>query len=343
MSRLAAGAASGRTPAAACGSTAPEPPRLNVVCPSCRQALALQDSTLYCVACGAAYGQRDGVWQLALGRLGAPGYDPHHFDSLPQVEDRHFWFLARRALILDVLRMSVPDLSERPMFDLGCGSGGLAAYLAGHGVRLSGASDAYPEALQMARRKVDAPLFLVDEGRLPPLGPGQAMIGLFDVLEHIDDDVATLSWIAEVLEPGGCLVLTVPAHPALYNDSDRSAHHRRRYRKRELQGKLVAAGLRVRRLTHFMAPLAPLILAANWGQAALRPLLRCRPAASLGARLRVRTGLNAIMGLVLGLERRLLSQISLPFGSSLIAVAERPRRVPSSDEVGERPRPLGRP
>ncbi len=332
MSRPETGAASGRTLTAAHGSTERESPPVNLICPTCRQALVLEDLVLRCVACDAAYQQRHGVWQLALGRLGAPGYDPHYFGSLPQVEERHFWFLSRRALILDVLRKTVPDLSERPMFDVGCGSGGLAAYLAVHGVRLSGASDAYPEALRMARSAIDAPLFLVDEGRLPPLGPGQTMVGLFDVLEHIDDDVATLSWIAEVLEPGGFLVLTVPAHPALYNDSDRAACHRRRYRRTELRRKLTAAGLRVRRLTHFMAPLAPAILISNWWEATLRRSARRPSSDATGARLRVRPGLNMIMGLVLGLERRLLRRVSLPFGSSLIAVAERPHRgLPSKE------------
>lgn len=317
--------------------TGDESERLNVVCPTCRQALALVGATLRCATCDVGYEKRDGVWQLTLGRVGAPGYDPHHFESLPQIEGRHFWFLARRQLILDVLRRTVPDLSQRSMFDVGCGSGGLAAFLTSHGVRLSGACDAYPEALQIAGRKIDVPLFLVDEGRLPPLGAGQSMIGLFDVLEHIDDDVATLSWIAEVLEPGGYLVLTVPAHPALYNDADRSAHHRRRYGMTELRGKLAAAGFRVRLLTHFMAPLAPAILLSSWRQAGWRRVRRRPPATPLGARIQVRAGLNAAMGLVLRLERGLLRWVSLPFGSSLIAVAERPPQMSCSGEKGGLP------
>lgn len=315
--------------------------RLRLVCPTCRRALAWADATLRCANCHDCYQQRDGVWQLTLGRVGAPGYDPHHFESLPQVESHHFWFVARRQLILDVLRRSVPDLSTRPMFDVGCGSGGLAAFLAAGGVRLSGACDAYPEALRIAGRRIDIPLLLVDEGRLPPLGAGQSMIGLFDVLEHIDDDAATLSWIAEVLEPGGYLVLTVPGHPWLYNDSDRAARHRRRYRRRELASKLTLAGFRVRLVTHFMAPLVPAILLATWRDAVWRRLGR-RPAATpVGARLQVRAGLNAALGLLLTLERHLVRFVSLPFGSSLIAVAERAPQESGSVEQGGPPRPPG--
>ena len=297
---------------------------LKLVCPACRGALAWGDATLRCGHCQVDYHHQDGMWQMRLGRMGAPGYDPHHFDTLAEVEGRHFWFVARRELILEAMRRSVPDLGTRPMFDVGCGSGGLAAFLAAGGVRLSGACDAYPEALWIASRRLEVPVLLVDEGRLPPLGSGQPMIGLFDVLEHIDDDAGTLAWVAEALEPGGYLVLTVPAHPCLYNDLDRSARHRRRYRRRELAVKLAAAGLRVRLLTHFMAPLALPILLVSWSEAARRRLGRPPLASPVGARLRVRPFPDFALGLVLSLERRLLRLGSLPFGSSLMAVAERP-------------------
>ena len=54
----------------------------------------------------------------------------------------------------------------------------------------------------------------MDEGRVPPLGAGYSLVSLFDVLEHIDDDLGTLRHTESILEPGGFLVLTVPAHPS---------------------------------------------------------------------------------------------------------------------------------
>jgi len=102
------------------------------------------------------------------------------------------------------------------------------------------------------RPKVAVPLLLVDEGRLPPLAHGYTLLSLFDVLEHIDDDVGTLCFLREVLEPGGVLVLTVPAHPFLFDEMDRIAHHRRRYRRSELQDKLFIVGFRILCLSHFM-------------------------------------------------------------------------------------------
>ena len=197
---------------------------------------------------------------LVAGRVGAAGYDPHYFPTLAAVEREHYWFASRREVVRDALRAAVPDLAHRALFDLGCGTGGLLRFLGDSGIALAGACDAYPESLAIVRRLVAAPLVLVDEGRFPPLGPGYRLLSLFDVLEHIDDDTGTLRHVFSVLEPGGVLVLTVPAHPFLFDEMDELAHHRRRYRRSELGQKLRGAGFEVRRLTHFMAPLVPLVV-----------------------------------------------------------------------------------
>jgi 2-polyprenyl-3-methyl-5-hydroxy-6-metoxy-1,4-benzoquinol methylase len=276
-----------------------------------------------CAACGAFYPETDGILRLVVGSSGAPGYDPHYFQSLPRIESRHFWFVARRAVIRDALRRHIPDLAGRALFDIGCGTGGLVSYLAAEGIRVLGACDAYVQALEIARRRLDAPLVLVDEGRFPPLAPGHGLLTMFDVLEHIDDDEGTLAWLASVLEPGGYLVLTVPAHPFLFDESDERAHHRRRYRHREMREKLGAAGFEIELLTHFMAPLVPMLAVLR----APRRLMRRRTAAPAGwdAQLRVVPGVNGMFRALLAVERRCLRFVEPPFGSSILAIARRPR------------------
>jgi 2-polyprenyl-3-methyl-5-hydroxy-6-metoxy-1,4-benzoquinol methylase len=295
---------------------------LSLVCPVCRESLSSAEHGLRCPRCGTLYPETEGILHLTSGKIGQPGYDPHHFATLDEVEDRHFWFVCRRELIVEALRRSVPDLSRRRLFDIGCGTGGLASYLARAGIGLAGACDAYLAALRVARRRLDVPLVLVDEGRLPPLGVGQSLISMFDVLEHIDDDQATLRWLASVLMPGGALVLTVPAHPFLFGPMDRLACHRRRYRRRELRAKLLGAGLEVRLLTHFMAPLVPGLLLKRWAARWRRPPADDRD--ELTSDLRIVPGLNALLTRLLRSERYFLRAAPLPFGSSLLAVAVRP-------------------
>jgi SAM-dependent methyltransferase len=295
---------------------------LPVVCPQCLGPLATEGGTLACRGCARTFADAGGIWTLTMGSSGPPGYDPHHYAPLADVEEDHYWFVSRRDCVLDALRHAVPDLAERALFDIGCGTGSLLAHLARNGVRVAGGCDAYVEGLRMARTRVSAPLFLVDEGRRPPLAAGQTLIGMFDVLEHLDEDEATLAWLHSVLRPGGVLALTVPAHPFLWGEADVLAHHRRRYRRGELQGKLEGAGFRIERLTHFMASLAaPLALVRTlertWG------LGRRSAAARRDAELRVTPVVNGLLLAVLAAERRWLGVGSFPFGSSLLAIARR--------------------
>jgi SAM-dependent methyltransferase len=246
------------------------------------------------------------------------------------VERRHFWFVARREIVLDTLRRAVPDLDRRRLFDIGCGSGGLLEYLSGQGVAVAGACDAYAESLDLVRRRVAAPLVLVDEGRLPPLGPGHGLLTLFDVLEHLDDDRGMLRFLHSALAPGGFLVLTVPAHPFLFDERDELACHRRRYRRPELRDKLEETGFVVRRLTHFGASLVPPLVMLH-ALTRLVPESRRRGRERQELEFRVVPVLNELLRAALALERRLLRVSSLPFGSSIIAVATRRENAPVAD------------
>ncbi len=295
---------------------------LRLVCPRCRSPLVVAVDGASCASCQAVFPARERILDLRAGRVGAAGFDPHYFPTLAAVEREHYWFVTRREVVRDILKDAVPDLERRALFDVGCGSGGLLAFLGRSGVALAGACDVYPESLALVRQRVAAPLLLVDEGRLPPLAPGQALLSLFDVLEHIDDDLGTLRGLFEALEPGGVLVLTVPAHPFLFDEMDEIAQHRRRYTRRQLGDRLRLAGFRVRHLAHFMAPLVPLV-ALRW---AVRLLAGRRSAiARRNLELAVTPVLNGVMRALLRLERPLVRAGLLPFGSSLIAVAERPR------------------
>jgi SAM-dependent methyltransferase len=135
-------------------------------------------------------------------------------------------------------------------------------------------------------------------------GPFDAII-CFNVLEHIADDEGTLRRFRELLAPDGALLLLVPAHPALYGPLDRSFGHERRYAKRELHDKLVAAGLRVEVL-RFVNPVG----AAGWF---VQAKLRRRERMSY-------RGLGVYDRLVPAL--RALDRVPLPVGLSLWAVAK---------------------
>jgi len=301
------------------GSLRCHSPRLRLACRRCATGLTPSDEGLRCPACGLSLVEREGILAcLPQGAVGGrPGFDPHFFPGLDQIEERHFWFRARRLLIRERLQRWVPDLPQRALFDIGCGTGALVAFLERTGVTVAGACDAYAEGLRLARGRVGAPLLLAAEDQLPPLAAGQSLIALFDVLEHIDDDRATLAWLTSVLAPGGVLFLTVPAHPFLFDENDRVACHRRRYTRPELFEKLREAGLEPVRVEHFMALMVlPRILARMAGFG-----LHKRPGEL--SPLSVIPVVNDVACALLELEGRLTRWLRAPFGTSLLAIAAR--------------------
>jgi SAM-dependent methyltransferase len=69
-----------------------------------------------------------------------------------------------------------------------------------------------------------------------------------NVLEHIEDDAAALAGMASVLQPGGVVVLLVPAFPALYGPIDRNLGHFRRYTRGRIRTLARRTGLRIRKM-----------------------------------------------------------------------------------------------
>ena len=110
-----------------------------------------------------------------------------------------------------------------------------------------------PEFVEEARRRLGArpglEYLLADIGgpALPDSLVGRTFdtIVCMNVLEHIEDDRATLKRFLAILKPGGKLVLVVPAHRWLFNPLDSNDGHFRRYEREELREKLETAGFEV--------------------------------------------------------------------------------------------------
>ena len=128
----------------------------------------------------------------------------------------------------------------------------------------------------------------------------------FNVLEHIEQDETALRNIFDLLEPGGRLLLLVPSHPWLYGSLDKHLGHHRRYGKKELKNKLEARGFRVIYLKYFNR-------IGIFGWFLNGKILRRRELPSFQL---------AIYNLFVPLLK-LEKFFPLPFGTSLLAVAEK--------------------
>jgi len=254
-------------------------------------------------------------------------YDPTFFDKLLKVEDHHFWFRARN----NVIRTLVSQLTDRfktgyHVLEVGCGNGNVLRFLESscqHGYVFG--MDIFAESLHIARRRTDCGLIQGDMQH-PPFHTPFDLIGMFDVLEHLPDDLQVLRDIHAMLSPQGVLLLTVPAHPSLWSYFD-SQHHYRRYTVAALEQKLAETGYDVEFLTQYMSVLYPAI----WLVRKLTDFIDRRPAVDAERtrelterELRIVPGVNDFLLWLLSCEVVLLRRrIHLPVGTSLVAIARK--------------------
>lgn len=236
--------------------------------------------------------------------------------SFENLEERHWWFVVRRQIVLDEI---LKRAGHAPVvLEVGCGSGGLLRVLGGllpHARALEGI-----EPNEAAVRQATAIGCDVTSGTFERLVRDDGSVDLLvalDVLEHCEDDVAAGCEAARVLSPGGVFILTVPALMSLWGPHDDRNAHYRRYTARSLRTALTSAGLRVDRITYFNT----LLLPVGYVTRIIARLARSQ--AVIGVELPP-APLNALLRGVFSLERRWLRRFGLPIGMSLLAVATAP-------------------
>jgi SAM-dependent methyltransferase len=271
-----------------------------------------------CQACGVepplAAGFPAFAPELAAGN---EGYDDSYFADLYALEARNYWFRARNALL--TWAMGKYFQAARLYLEIGCGTGYVLAGVAGAMPHLAmHASEVSSSGLPFAAQRVpQAALFQMD-ARAIPFAAHFDVIGMFDVLEHIDEDAAVLAQAHGALRNGGGLIITVPQHRFLWSVYDEHAHHVRRYAARELRAKVLQAGFRVVMMTSFVSLLLPLMMVSR--------RLQSKPAAGYDvlAELRVGRIVNFLLESVLAIERGLIRLgVRFPAGGSLLLVAQR--------------------
>lgn len=189
----------------------------------------------------------DGIWASPF--ISAISYPGEDNDACFAVEANSFWFTHRNECILDVVR-TFPPLEA--FFDIGGGNGFVAKMLQDNGIDvvlvepgLDGVRNALRRGISNVVRST-----LRDAGFLPSVLPA---VGLFDVVEHIQDDHAFMSDIFRHLIPGGRVYLTVPAFQWLWSHEDVQAGHWRRYTLNNICALLDNSGFQVEFATYFFA------------------------------------------------------------------------------------------
>jgi SAM-dependent methyltransferase len=290
-------------------------------CPRCKSILTRTDDKYFCPKCAHNYASDNGILSFIDHDVSPDSFDATAFEFLFNMEQKHFWHIGRKKLILDLVQRNVTDLNDSRMLEIGCGNGSVLAYLKQNNVTIEG-SDIFMEALKFCRRRVPSvPLYQADILCLPFLHEFD-IVGLFDILEHIEYDEKALLEVGQVLKPGGKLIITVPAHKLLWGYFDESSRHKRRYSRPELVAKVERNGYSVKKCSFYIFFLFPLFVVIRL----LNNIFRKRGRKNnLSTSVEVKTIplVNELFLFSLTIEKYLIRHMNLPFGASLVLIAEK--------------------
>lgn len=249
---------------------------------------------------------------------------PMLHEVLFDAEEHHFWFRSRGRVIAAVFKSLARGMPRNPrILEVGCNTGHVLREIQGAcpDATLVGMDLSFG-GLPYAARRTSGFLLQADAAQ-PPFMVRFNAAGIFDVIEHIKEDEEVLRDMRNLLEPGGALVVTVPARHSLWSYHDVTAGHVRRYEAAELRNKLESAGFRVEFLSPFMTGIYPmvwlhrLLVQRHIDQESEDALLD-----QAKSDVKVQPLLNAFLSAMLAPEAWLLPKgIRLPFGTSLLAVA----------------------
>lgn len=252
--------------------------------------------------------------------------DEREYLHMYQEEERHWWYVGMRAVVLSLLPPASLPRCPR-ILDAGCGTGYSMGWFREHYQARATGVDCHPYSLAFSRRRGEQDLVCADVSALPFTSEFFDLVASFDVLSEVKDPgsrALALGEFLRVLKPGGKVVLRVPAYEWLRSSHDAGVSTRHRYSCRELRDALVSAGFRSLRSTFANTILFP--VAALWR---LSKKAGLAPAGS-DVRSSTRGGswMNGTLISILKIEAAILrhERFRFGFGLSLFMVAAKPER-----------------
>jgi SAM-dependent methyltransferase len=223
----------------------------------------------------------------------------------------YWWYVARSEMLQRALAPYVGDVQR--LLDVGSADGPSVGWLtAPHKVSL----DLDPRGLSAPAGVCGSVL------ALPFADASFDVVSAFDVIEHCDPEDEALRELHRVLEPGGRLLVSVPAYTWAWSDHDVANGHHRRYTRPRAVAALEGAGFSVRRATYGFAGVFPAFVAERAVRSARHRIARRtdRPADVVDVP-RVHPAVEKVLLGLCRLDERVLVRRDLPFGSSVFLAA----------------------
>ena len=229
-----------------------------------------------------------------------------------ELHERHWWWRAREAVVVRELeRMRPPDGWQRAL-DVGCGDGLFFDVLERYAQEVEGVE---PDTALVSPQRAE-------DGRIHPwpfdssFRPGRTydLMLFLDVFEHIRDASGAVTHAASLLQPGGTVIVTVPAYRHLWTTHDELNRHVTRYSRGELV-RLLSKSLDVVHARHFFGWVHPAKIFQRVVEAVRRP--EPSPPGIPPA------PINRVLYALSRVDEAVSRHLPLPIGSSLLAVARK--------------------
>ncbi|OIR06743.1 ubiquinone biosynthesis O-methyltransferase [mine drainage metagenome] len=232
-----------------------------------------------------------------------------------QIQKKHWWFVAKKKIVLNLISRYLPETRNQKILDIGCGSGLMLNALENIGQTCG--MDMSDDAISFSKEIFGG---TIRKGMLPDNIPYDndsfSLIVALDVIEHVDEDTRALAAIRSRLIEGGKAVITVPAYMFLWSAHDDLNEHKRRYTLTGLAAKLSEAGFNIEKISYFNTLLFPPIYIVRM----LNNVLKREGASDIEMPGKV---MNYLLEKIFSIEKYLLRFMNLPFGVSILAVVRK--------------------
>jgi ubiquinone/menaquinone biosynthesis C-methylase UbiE len=235
-----------------------------------------------------------------------------------RAERDHFWFRGFRRFMTPLVAEAVRGRTGSRILDCGCGTGHNLGWLRDFGTVFG--IDLNWTGLGFALSRGNRTIAQATAANLPFPDRAFDLVASFDVIYSLDDTVesAAIAEMFRVLRPGGFLVLNAAAMDLLTGNHSVLANEVRRYSRSSLTDRLVRAGFVIRRMSYTNATIMPVV-------ATVRLLQRVSGHEESNQEISIPPPpINAALTGALAVEAGLLRFMNMPFGSSIMALAQKP-------------------
>jgi SAM-dependent methyltransferase len=227
---------------------------------------------------------------------------------LAAADTSHWWFRGKAKLVDTLVLRWAP--SDGWFVDVGAGSAGVTSMVQWRGGPRLALEGSAPLVGEAHRRGLDA--LQANVLSLPLVSRSASVVCLLDVIEHLPDPVSGLAEARRVVTKDGVVVVTVPAHQWLWSAADEELGHHRRYTIPMLRDQLQDAGLQTVWCSHAFSWCVPPVWLVRKAKKSSKAELGIGPASPL---------VNSTADRLNAAERAFLRRRSLPFGTTVVAVA----------------------